>query len=118
MLTMDHRLDFRAPIDMLLNKYIEGLPRVCRATNISRSGMLIHKLLEPEVAQSIVGLQFQLPGQDRIITAAGKVVYEHPWVRAVGVRFTNLSDDHRSLIERYVLDKMDWRHVLDGLKAG
>ncbi|HJZ85027.1 MAG TPA: PilZ domain-containing protein [Polyangia bacterium] len=115
---MDHRLDLRAPINMLLNKFVDGTPRVCRASNISRSGLLLHKLLEPELPQSVVGLQFQLPGQDRIITAAGRVVYEHPWLRALGVRFTNLADEHRALIEHYILDALDWKRALEGARAG
>jgi hypothetical protein len=112
---MDHRLDLRTRCDMLLNKYVDGVPHVCRATNISRGGLFLHRLLEPTMHERMVGLQFQLPGQERIITAAGKIVYEHPWMRATGVRFTNLSDDHRALIERYILDQIDWRRAL-GMK--
>ena len=118
MLTLDHRLDLRVPIDMLLNKYIAGMPHVCRASNISRGGMLVHKLLEPESRTDLVGLQFQLPGQDRIITAAGRIVYQHQWVRATGVRFTNLSEEHRELVERYILDRMDWKRVLGEEQTG
>ena len=33
----------------LLNKYVGGQPHVCRGVNISRGGMLIHKVLEPDV---------------------------------------------------------------------
>lgn len=119
MLTMDHRLELRAPVDMLLNKYVAGTPHVCRASNISRGGMLIHKLLEPEKnGIEVVGLQFQLPNSDRIITAAGRIVFEHPWIRATGIRFTNLSEEHRGLIERYILDRVDWKRALGEMKSG
>jgi PilZ domain len=119
MLTMDHRLEFRAPIDMLLNKYVAGTPHVCRASNISRGGILIHKLLEPERKDvEVVGLQFELPGSGHVITAAGRIVFEHPWIRATGIRFTNLADDHRALIERYILDRVDWKGALGALKSG
>src|SRR5262245_66433287 len=101
MLTMDHRLDLRAPCDILLNKYVAGTPHVCRASNISRGGMLVHKLLEPErKGIEVVGLQFQLPGQDRMITAAGRIVFPHQWIRATGLRFANLSDEHGGLIRQ------------------
>jgi hypothetical protein len=109
---MDHRLELRAPVDILLNKYIDGIPHVCRATNLSRGGMLVHKLLEPEKNATEVGLQFQLPGEDRIITAAGRVVYQHKWLRASGVRFTNLAVEHRELIERFILSQLDWKRAL------
>jgi len=119
MLTMDHRLDLRASVDMLLNKYVAGTPHVCRASNISRGGMLVHKLLEPErEGIEVVGLQFQLPGQDRVITAAGRIVFQHNWLRATGIRFTNLSDDHRGLIERYILDHVDWKRALGEMNSG
>jgi c-di-GMP-binding flagellar brake protein YcgR len=117
MFKIDQRLDFRAPLDILLNKYVGGIPHVCRATDISRGGMLIHRLLEPEMAGHDVGLQFQLPGQDRIITAAGRVVYQHPQLPAMGVQFTNLSERHRRMIERYVLDQIDWIKALGGVRA-
>jgi hypothetical protein len=113
MLNLDQRLEYRASCDMLLNKYVDGTPHVCRASNISRGGMLVHRLLEPERADvHLVGLQFQLPGQERIITAAGCIVFEHPWQRATGIRFTNLSDEHRTLIERFILTQVDWRDAL------
>jgi hypothetical protein len=106
MLTTDHRFDCRASIDMLLNKFVAGMPHACRATNISRGGLLVCKLLEPErQGVELVGLQFQLPGQDEIITASGQVIYSHPWIRASGIRFISLADDHRKLIDRYILEQ-------------
>ena len=104
--THEQRTEARAPIDILLNKFVSGVPYLCRASNISQGGMLLHKLLEPEqqVLPPVIGLQFELPGYDRVLTAAATVVYEHPYMRAVGVRFTSLADDHRRLIQRYLLE--------------
>jgi hypothetical protein len=98
---------------MLLNKYVSGTPHVCRASNISRGGMLVHRLLEPErEGIEVVGLQFQLPGQDRVVTGAGRIVFRHPWLSATGICFTSLSKEHRELIERYILDHVDWNGAL------
>ena len=46
------------PLNILLNKYIEGEPHVCRAVNLSRGGMLLYKVFEPDLAHSDVSLEF------------------------------------------------------------
>ena len=39
----DLRQDVRVSIDILLNKYVKGRPYLCRATNLSRHGLLVHR---------------------------------------------------------------------------
>jgi hypothetical protein len=90
------------PIDILLNKYIDGEPHTCRAVNISRGGMLLYKVFEPDVAHSDVSLEFQLPGSQRILRVDGVVLTEHRWARAHGVRFTRMSDDDLQLMEQFL----------------
>jgi hypothetical protein len=98
----EDRREKRISIDILLNKYIDGEPHVCRAVNISRGGMLLYKVFEPTAVQGEVSLEFQLPGSPRIVRVDGMTLAEHPWARAHGVRFTRMSDDDRALVERYV----------------
>ena len=43
----DNRRERRMPLSILLNKYIDGEPHVCRAVNLSRGGMLLYKVFEP-----------------------------------------------------------------------
>lgn len=108
MTTRDHRRERRIAIDILLNKYIEGEPHVCRAVNISRGGMLVYKVFEPSAPMGDVSLEFQLPGSARILRVDGVTLSEHPWARAQGVRFTRMSDEDRQLLDRYVRgDMMD-----------
>jgi hypothetical protein len=102
MMTKDNRGERRMPIDILLNKYIEGEPHTCRAVNISRGGMLLYKVFEPDVAHSDVSLEFQLPGSQRILRVDGIVLTEHRWARAHGVRFTRMSEDDRALVEQFL----------------
>ena len=92
----------RAPVDMILNKYVRGRPYLCRATNLSAGGLLLHKVREPENNELRVGLQFQLPGDERVITCAGEIVHHHGWVEAAGVRFTSISPEHQALIDAFV----------------
>jgi hypothetical protein len=96
------RAERRVPIDILLNKYIDGEPHVCRAVNVSRGGMLLYKVFEPDVPQNDVSLEFQLPGSSRILRVDGVTLAEHRWARAHGVRFTRMADEDRELVDRYL----------------
>ena len=102
MFTKDHRGERRMPIDILLNKYIDGEPHTCRAVNISRGGMLLYKVFEPDHEHSEVSLEFQLPGSSRILRVDGIKLSEHRWAKAHGVRFTRMSDDDKDLIESFL----------------
>jgi len=96
------RRERRMPIDILVNKYIDGEPHCCRAVNLSRGGILLYKIFEPDVPHSEVSLEFQLPGSSRILRVDGVALSEHPWARAHGVRFVRMSDEDRALVDRYV----------------
>jgi hypothetical protein len=102
MFNKDSRSERRMPVDILLNKYIDGEPHTCRAVNISRGGMLLYKIFEPDVDQSEVSLEFQLPGSNRILRIDGVLLAEHKWARANGVRFTRMSDDDQQLLDKYL----------------
>ena len=84
----------RISIDILVNKYIDGEPHVCRAVNVSSGGMLLYKVFEPDVAHEEVSLEFQLPGSARVLRADGIPLADGAarepcgvvrwWVRATG----------------------------------
>jgi hypothetical protein len=98
----DKRHERRNAINILCNKYIEGEPHVCRAVNLSRGGMLLYKVFEPDVAHDEVSVEFQIPGSNRIVRADGVTLAEHRWARAHGVRFTRMADEDRELIEQWL----------------
>ena len=98
----DKRNERRSPINILCNKYIDGEPHVCRGVNLSRGGMLLYKVFEPDVPQGEVSLEFQLPGSPRILRADGVTLAEHRWARAHGVRFTRIADEDKELIELFL----------------
>jgi hypothetical protein len=99
---IDQRTERRAPLDILLNKYIDGEPHTCRAVNVSRGGMLVYKVFEPALPQEEVSLEFQLPGSSRILRADGIVLSENRFARAHGIRFIRMADEDRDLIERFL----------------
>jgi hypothetical protein len=95
----------RASLDVFLNKYIEGIPYLCRSTDISEEGMYMGSLIEPGTDEGrVIGLQFQLPGSPDVIYAEGEVVRRQNSRRANGmaVRFTHLATRHKKLIARFV----------------
>ena len=58
----DKRTANRAQVDIYLNKYVDGVPYLARASNISPTGISVAHLIEPRHSEKNVGLQFQLPG--------------------------------------------------------
>src|SRR5436305_14354073 len=75
----ESRRERRMPLNILLNKYIDGEPHVCRAVNVSRGGMLLYKVFEPDLESSEVSVEFQLPGCQRVLRADGVALAEHRW---------------------------------------
>jgi hypothetical protein len=98
----DRRLNRRAPLDVLANRFLDGYPYLCRATDISRKGMRLRRFSEPEARTRYVGLQFQLPGSDEIVTASGEVVFREDGDKTVGIRFTHLSPAAAAAIDRFL----------------
>ncbi len=94
----------RVPLDIYLNKYVAGVPYMARTADISREGVALANLIEPDQSGKRVGLQFQLPGSEEVIYAEGEIVRE--WLstgnEGSGVKFTLLTERHRRLIEQYV----------------
>jgi hypothetical protein len=95
----------RAPLDIYLNKYIQGVPYMARTADISPEGLSLARLIEPELQGKRVGLQFQLPGSEEVIYAEGEVVRE--WageerVAKAGIRFTLITERHRKMLDAFV----------------
>jgi hypothetical protein len=100
----DRRGNDRRPVDLLVNRFLNGYPYMCRATDISRSGMRIVPMLEPTEAPRFMGLQFQLPGTDDVITASGEAVFVAGERGPVGIRFTRVPSESAALIDRFLAD--------------
>jgi hypothetical protein len=100
----DRRHDPRSTIDLLVNKYLGEDPHICRAVNLSRRGMLLYKVFEPDVEISQVRLEFQLPGDEHVVRATGITLAEHRWARAHGVRFTQIDEGDLRRIESWLAD--------------
>ena len=98
----DRRYNQRVKVDMLVNRFLNGQPYMCRMIDISRTGARLVPIIEPEGsrAPSYMGLQFQLPDRKEILTGAGVAVTRNG--KTVGVRFTNLPPDAAWAIESFL----------------
>ena len=100
--TSTRRSGERVAVDCFINRFIEGQPYMCRMTDISRTGARLVPMIEPASsrAQRFMGLQFQLPDRDDVLTASGEAVVREG--RAVGVRFMNLPPEAAWAIESFL----------------
>jgi PilZ domain len=105
---MNRRTNHRAKVNVLINRFLDGHPYVCRMTDISPTGMRLVPLIEPAGAPRYMGLQFQLPGMETVLTAAGEAInngasgHGSSSPATTGVRFTCLAPEFESAIRRFV----------------
>lgn len=94
----------RATLDILVNKFLGGVPFMARTRDISSEGVSLDHLNEPRFDGRQVGIQFQLPGQPEVIYAEGEIIREQRFDGGdvSSIRFTLLTDRHRRLIHQYV----------------
>jgi hypothetical protein len=99
----DRRYHKRVAVDLFVNRFLNGHPYLCRMTDISRTGARLAPMIEPDPSRAprFMGLQFQLPGRNDVLTASGEMVMLDGG-RTVGVRFTNLPPDAAWAIERFL----------------
>lgn len=96
----ERRKEPRLDVDILVNKYIQGRPYLCHATSLSSGGLLLRRINEPLAPERQVGIQFQLPGSQQVITCSGRVVREPEG--AAGIAFTSIAEEHRRFIMEYI----------------
>ena len=84
----DRRYNKRVKVDMLINRFVNGQPYLCRMVDISRTGIRLAPMIEPDGGQSpsYMGLQFQLSDRNDVLTASGMAITRDD--KTVGVRFT------------------------------
>lgn len=98
----DRRCSQRVPVDIFVNRFLNGQPYLCRMVDISRTGARLVPMIEPEGSRApkFMGLQFQLPDRDDILTASGEAITRDG--KTVGVRFTSLPPDCAWAIESFL----------------
>jgi len=98
----DRRYNKRIKVDMFINRFLNGQPYMCRMVDISRTGIRLAPMIEPDgdLAPEYMGLQFQLPDRNDVLTASGMAITRDN--KTVGVRFTSLPPDSAWAIESFL----------------
>ena len=98
----NRRAHQRVRVDVLINRFLNGLPYMCRMVDISRTGIRLAPMIEPDGNQAprYMGLQFQLPDRNDVLTASGVTITRDD--KTVGVRFTSLPPDSAWAIESFL----------------
>jgi hypothetical protein len=93
---------------MFLNQYVRDLPFRALATNLSPSGLLIQKLLEPTIPLSrVVSVEFEIPGTGEIVWARAEPRFDtlDEDFHTSGLTFTGMAGKHERLLRDFVFDK-------------
>lgn len=96
----DRRAGSRAAVDVFMNRFLEGHPYLCIARDVSLTGMRLRPLLGPQIEANFIGLQFQLPGNDKVLTASCEVIREGN--DEMAVRFTHLTTASKLALEQFL----------------
>jgi hypothetical protein len=98
----DRRYNKRIKVDMFINRFLNGQPYMCRMVDISRTGIRLAPMIEPDGVPTpdYMGLQFQLPDRNDVLTASGVAITRDQ--QTVGVRFTSLPPDSAWAIESFL----------------
>lgn len=103
---MNRRQSHRARVDLLVNRFLDGQPYVCRVTDLSATGLRLHPLIEPKGQHRFMGLQLQLPGSHVVVSTSAEAVDdsagEGSGERGTGVRFTNLPRESESALREFL----------------
>jgi hypothetical protein len=121
---LDRRDDHRIPLQIFLNEYVRERHHRAVTTNVSPSGLFIHRTFAAGVKRLPIGrhdrfvqLEFALPGTSDTIWARGEIRYDElgvgNFVHGTGIYLTDLARGHARLLKEYVLDEK--RRRLQGI---
>ncbi len=95
------RVNRRIPVDLYVNKMINGVPFLARTRDLSREGVFVHRLLEPQAPNGAhIAVEFALPGTAEVIWAEDDIV--HDTDNGQGLRFRELTPKQTRLIEDFI----------------
>ena len=96
------RRNRRIPMDLYINKLINGVPFMVRTANLSKGGLFVHRLIEPTPPQDAhIALEFSLPGTKEVLWAEAEVSHRGE-DGAMGLEFRDLTPRVSRLINEFV----------------
>lgn len=103
---MERRGSPRVRVEMFLNQYIRDLAFRALATNLSPTGLLIQKLLEPSIPLCrVVSVEFEIPGSGEIVWARAEPRFDtlDQSFHISGLTFTGMASKHERLLREFVV---------------
>lgn len=94
---------------MFLTQYLRDSPFRALATNLSPSGLLIQKLIEPHIPLCrVVSVEFEVPGTGEIVWARAEPRFDvlDENFHASGLTFTGMANKHERLLYEFVFTKL------------
>jgi hypothetical protein len=111
----DRRDDHRIPLRLFLNEYVRDRLHRAVTSNISPSGLFVHRVQAAGARRLPVGrhdrfvqLEFALPGTGEVIWARGEIRFDEigfDLVHGTGIALTDIASKHQRLIKEYVIDE-------------
>lgn len=96
------RQHLRLPVDLYVNKFINGVPHLALTRDLSTEGIYLHRLLEPKLPTGAhLAVEFELPDTGEIIWVEAEVVHDNPR-DGVGLRFKDLAPRVRRRIQAFL----------------
>lgn len=106
--SLERRFAPRVRVEMFLTQYVRDFPFRALATNLSPSGLLIQKLIEPSIPLSrVVSVEFEIPGTGEVIWARAEPRFDalDEDFHTSGLTFTGMATKHERLLQEFVFNK-------------
>lgn len=108
---------------MFLNQYVRDRPFRALAINLSPTGLLLQKLIEPGTPLArVVSLEFELPETGEVVWACAEPRFDalDRDFQTTGLTFTGMAGKHERLLREFILEKSRkrWRGVMPPARAG
>jgi hypothetical protein len=104
----ERRGDPRIRVEIFLNQYIRDQPFRALAMNLSPTGLLVQKLIEPGVPRArVVSVELEIPGTGEIVWARAEPRFDARGedFHTSGLTFTAMARRHEKLLRDFVIEK-------------
>lgn len=102
-LEVERRAARRVETSLYVNRYIDGQPFACEVMEISETGMLLRRILEPEAPRAVYAMELAIQGEDERLWLCAAPVWSAAGFEAVQFVAQSSRDKKRL---RAMLDKV------------
>jgi hypothetical protein len=99
----NRRIEDRARFaGLFVNKYVDGLPHLAKVLDLSAGGMMVRKVLEPELGRSFFAIELGIPWKGERFWIWARCVRD--WGDLQALRFMGLRTDERARLAEIVAE--------------